>query len=261
MKIALIGNGAIAKLIAQFCAQHPDRFTIAVALGLSADTVSVGKHPIVQTLADLLAYKPDLVVECAGHSAVAAYAAPVLEAGVDLVIISTGSLADAALWEKVRAAALHSKARLKMPAGALPGIDALAAGKMGGLRKVTLRSSKNPRAWKGTPAEEKFDLDAITSPKVIFSGNARAAALTFPKNANIAATAALAGLGFEDTTVELTADPGVSQNVHRLDAEGVFGSMSLVIHANLSPDNPKTSHMAALSIIRLLENETAAIVI
>lgn len=261
MKIALIGNGAIAKLIAAFCAQHPDRFAIVAALCLPTDTVCVGQYPLVQKLEDLLAYKPDMVVECAGHSAVAAYAVPVLDAGVELLIVSTGSLADADLWEKVRAAALRSKAKLKMPAGALPGIDALAAGRMGGLSKVTLRSSKNPRAWKGTPAEAKFDLDGIKTPTVIFSGNAREAALTFPKNANIAATAALAGLGFESTSVELTADPGVTQNVHRLEAEGVFGSMSLVIHANLSPDNPKTSHMAALSIIRLLENETAAIVI
>ena len=261
MKIALIGNGAIAKLVTQFCAERTDRFQIVAALGLPADKVSVGAHSIVQSLAELLAFEPDLVVECAGHSAVKAHAAAVLDAGTELVIVSTGSLADETLWNEVSTAARRSTARLKLPAGALPGIDALVAARLGGLEKVTLRSSKNPRAWQGTPAEQQFDLAAIKTPTVIFSGTARAAALTFPKNANIAATAALAGLGFEATTVELLADPGVTQNVHRLHAEGVFGSMDIEINANLSPDNPKTSHMAALSIIRLLENETAAIVI
>ena len=261
VKLALIGNGAIARLVAEFCAARDRQLNVVVALGLPSDTHSVGRHPIVQSLAELLSYKPDLVVECAGHSAVAAYAAPILEAGLDLVIVSTGSLADAALFEKVKAAAERSKGRVKLPAGALPGVDALSAAKLAGLSSVTLRSSKPPKAWKGTPAEKTHDLDAIAAPTVIFSGTAREAALAFPKNANVAATAALAGIGFEATTVTLVADPGVTQNVHRLEAAGAFGSMTLEIKANPSPDNPKTSHMAALSIMRLLENEATAIVI
>ena len=261
MKIALIGNGAIAKLVAQFCATRADRLHVVAALGLPTDAVSVGAHAVVQTLPDLLAFKPDIVVECAGHAAVKAYAAPVLAAGLDFIIVSTGSLADAQLWDTVRNAAQNSTARVKLVAGALPGVDALSAAKLAGLTKVTLRSSKPPKAWKGTPAEQTHDLNAITTRTVIFSGNARQAALTFPKNANVAATAALAGIGFENTSIELVADPGVTQNRHHLEAEGAFGAMSLEINANPSPDNPKTSHIAALSIMRLLENEASAIVI
>lgn len=259
MKIALIGNGAIAKPVAQFCAARGDKLQIVGALGLPADTVSVGNYPLVYTLADLLALKPEIVVECAGHGAVKAYAAPVLAAGLDFIIVSTGSLADAGLWDIVRAAADTSKGRVKLVSGALAGVDALSAAKLAGLTKVTLRSSKPPKAWKGTPAEQSHNLDAVTVPTVIFSGNARQAALTFPKNANVAATVALAGLGFEATVVELVADPGVTQNVHQLAAEGAFGSMTLAIFNNPSPDNPKTSHMAALSIMRLLDNEASAI--
>jgi len=261
LKIALIGNGAIAKLVSQFCLTRADRLNVVGALVLPADTASVGSHPLVHSLADLLALKPDLVVECAGHSAVKDYAAPVLAAGLDFIIVSTGSLADVSLWESVQAAAQNSTARVKLVAGALPGVDALSSAKLAGLTKVTLRSSKPPKAWKGTPAEATHDLDAIKERTVIFAGNARQAALTFPKNANVAATAALAGLGFEATEVMLLADPGVTQNVHRLEAEGAFGAMTLEINANPSPDNPKTSHMAALSIMRVLENEATAIVI
>jgi aspartate dehydrogenase len=261
LKIGLIGNGAIARLVAKFCAERPERFKIVGALGLPVDKISVGDHPVVQTWPELQALDPELVVECAGHSAVAAYAATVLDAGLDLVLVSTGSLADAALWEKVQTAAKRSTAQLKLPAGALPGVDSLAAGRLAGLTKVTLRSSKPPRSWSGTPAETTHDLAKITIPTVIFSGNAREAALAFPKNANVAATAALAGMGFEATTVTLVADPGVTQNVHHLEAEGAFGKLVLEINANPSPDNPKTSHMAALSIMRVLDNEATAIVI
>jgi aspartate dehydrogenase len=192
---------------------------------------------------------------------VKAYGAKVLDAGLDLIVVSTGSLADADLWRDMQAAAKRSTAQLKLVAGALPGVDALAAGRLAGLTKVTLRSSKPPKAWSGTPAEKSHDLAAITTPTVIFSGNAREAALAFPKNANVAATAALAGFGFEATSVELVADPRVTQNVHHLEAEGAFGKLILEINANPSPDNPKTSHMAALSIMRVLDNEVAGIVI
>jgi aspartate dehydrogenase len=261
VKIALIGNGSIAKLVAQFCATRANRLQVVAALGLPSEKTSAGGYPLVHTLPDLLAFAPDIVVECAGHSAVAAYAAPVLDAGYNLIIVSTGSLADAMLWNAVRAAAERSTARVKLVAGALPGIDALSAAKLAGLTKVKLRSTKPPQAWKGTPAEKTHNLDAVTGPTVIFAGNAREAALNFPKNANVAATAALAGIGFEATTVELVADPGVIQNVHRLEAEGAFGAMTLQINANPSPDNPKTSHIAALAIMRLLENEASPIVI
>jgi aspartate dehydrogenase len=261
LRIALVGNGAIARLLTSFCAARSDRFSIVGALGLPTDTVSVGVHPVVTSIDALLALKPDLVVECAGHSAVRAICAPVLAAGIDLVLVSTGSLADPELWDEVSAAAARGTAKVKLVAGALPGVDALASAKLAGLDSVTLTSSKPPRAWKGTPAEASHALDTITAPTVLYAGNARDAALTFPKNANVAATAALAGLGFEKTRVMLVADPAVTQNVHRLEAKGAFGAMSLEIHANPSPDNPKTSHMAALSIMRVLENEAAAIVI
>ena len=261
MKLALIGNGAIAKLVAQFCAERGGKYSVVGALGLASDTTSVGAHPVVYSLPELLAFKPELVVECAGHSAVKAYGAAVLKAGIDLIVVSTGSLADQALWDEISAAAEASSAQLKLPAGALPGVDSLAAGKLAGIDRVELKSSKPPKAWAGTQAEKSHDLAKITVPTVIFSGTARQAALAFPKNANVAATAALAGIGFEKTRVTLIADPSVTQNVHRLEADGMFGSLRLEIHANPSPDNPKTSHMAALSIMRLLEHEAASIVI
>lgn len=262
MKIALIGNGAIAKLVTLFCAERPQRFNIVGGLGLPEnDKVSVGAHPLVYDFQQLLAFKPEFIVECASHSAVESYAVPTLDLGLDLLVVSIGSLADEARWAKVKAAAERSTAKLMLPPGALPGIDALSAAKLAGLTRVSLRSAKPPKAWKGTPAEDKHDLDAITIATVIYSGNAREAALLFPKNANIAATTALAGIGFEKTEVELIADPAVTQNVHRIQAEGVFGSMTTEIKANPSPDNPKTSHMAALSIMRILENRASAIIL
>ncbi|HEX4198722.1 MAG TPA: aspartate dehydrogenase [Caulobacteraceae bacterium] len=261
MKIGLIGNGAIAGMVSYFCLARPADFELVGALTLSRSAPSAGRHPLTDSLDVLLAMRPRMIVECAGHTAVAAHATDILTAGVDLIIASTGSLADARLLESIRQATAASSARVRAPAGALPGVDALSAARLGGLSSVTLRSAKPPRAWAGTAAEPACRLDAITAATILFEGDARQAALTYPKNANVAATAALAGLGFERTKVQLVADPALSCNVHRLEAAGAFGEMALEVRANPAPGNPKTSYLAALSIMRLLENETAGIAV
>ena len=55
MKIALIGNGAIAKLVTAFCAERKDRFQIVGAIGLPEnDKTSVGAHPLMYDYQQLL---------------------------------------------------------------------------------------------------------------------------------------------------------------------------------------------------------------
>lgn len=248
-------------MVSEFCLARPVDFEVVGALTLSQSEPSAGGHPLTDSLDELLARRPRMVVECAGHAAVEAYAADILTAGVDLIIASTGSLADVRLLEAIRAATAGTSARVRAPAGALAGVDALSAARLGGLSSVSLQSAKPPRAWAGTAAEQVCSLGAITTPTTLFEGDARQAALAYPKNANVAATAALAGLGFERTRVRLVADPALDCNLHRLEAAGAFGEMTLEVRANPAPGNPKTSYLAALSIMRLLANETAGIAI
>jgi len=64
----------------------------------------------------------DVVVEVAGHGALAQYGVAALKQGSDLVIASIDALADQELWFSLQQAATCSK--ILLPAGAVAGIDA-----------------------------------------------------------------------------------------------------------------------------------------
>ncbi|MDP0959021.1 aspartate dehydrogenase, partial [Klebsiella pneumoniae] len=89
--------------------------------------------------------------------AVAQYGEAVLARGWHLAVISTGALADSELEQRLRQAG----GKLTLLAGAVAGIDGLAAAKEGGLERVTYRSRKSPASWRGSYAEQLIDLSAV----------------------------------------------------------------------------------------------------
>lgn len=250
LRIAFIGDGSISRAA---CAALTERFVLGPHLmregcGNGCDRV--------ERLDQLLAARPDLVVECAGHEAVRLHGPAVLRAGVPLMVVSIGALANRETEAALRQAEAEGGARLILPAGAVGGMDALAAASLGGLDSVTYRARKPAQAWKGSPAEQVVDLDTLTEPATFFRGTAREAAMAFPKNSNVAATVALAGIGFDATTVELVADPQSARNVHEICFSGSDGTARIEIEGRPSPDNPKTSLLTAHSVAREVLNFT-----
>lgn len=256
LRVGLVGHGAIGRRLAALVAARPDALALtgvlvrdrAAALARPGTT----RAPFHDRLEDLLAGRPDWVVECAGHAAVDACAAPALRAGCAVLLVSVGALAD-----PVRHAALEAEARragrpLRWVPGAIGGLDWLGAAADAGLDEVVYLGRKPPAAWRGTAAERIVDLDAIDAPACFFRGDAAEAARRFPRNANVAATVALAGLGLARTRVELWADPQAGGNVHEVRARGAAGTIALRIDNRPDPDNPRTSLITAHSALHVL---------
>lgn len=258
MKIGIIGEGAIGRYVAQHLLEKgegPD--AILVSPGRRLDGKEAGPSRV--TCVSDLPGGIDLMVDCAGHAGLKAHGAAILERGIDLVTLSVGALADPDLEQALALAARNGHSHLRLASGAIGALDCLSAARVGGLTEVIYRGSKPPAGWRGSAAEEQLKLDQLNSAAIHFSGTARQAAVAYPKNANVAAAIALAGLGFDETRVELIADPAVNANIHEIEARGSFGTFTFRIEGKALPDNPRSSALAAMSAIAAIERQPAAI--
>lgn len=272
--LALIGFGNIAKQLVMSLSEHLDMPFARVDVLVRPETpderietiesacVAIGRDVRVHTApASFEQCGAALVIECAGHQAVADHVPRLLSLGHESIVTSVGALGDASLASRLREAARQGGTRLVVPSGAIGALDIVAALRYAGIDAVDYRSRKPPAAWQGTPAESAFDLATVSAPMAFYEGDARAAVLDYPKNANVAAALALAGIGFERTRVTLIADPDVTGNVHEFDVTSAAGSVSVRIEGKASVDNPKTSMPTVHSLVREVMNRVGAVVI
>jgi aspartate dehydrogenase len=245
-RIGMIGYGAIGTEIAGAL----DR--LGEAGHLVATLVREGRDApgAAHNVDALIAARPDVVIECAGHQAVRDYVPALLHAGIDCIVSSIGVLADPQTAATLAEAEREGKGRLLLPAGAIAGLDGLVAAALAGIDRVTYTSYKPPHAWRGTPAEQAVDLDDPAQEQIFFEGSARDAAATYPKNANVSVAVGLAGIGLDRTRVRLVSSRAVTDPLGLIEAEGAFGRFRFDVLALASPSNPKTSALTGYSLLQ-----------
>jgi len=248
MEIALIGAGNIARVIAEHAQDYKIR-CVYDSVAEAAESFSV-KYGCEVRLPEKFP-NVDLVVEAASQEAVKQYGELILNSGQNLMIMSVGALVDHGLLERLKKAAEAKKVKIIIPSGAVAGLDGLRSAAIGEVDEVALTTTKPPKG---------FDIETDEA-KTIFTGDAGEAVKKYPKNVNVAATLSLAGIGFDKTKVKLVADPNATDNRHEIFVRGDFGDMTIKLNNLPSPDNPKTSYLAAMSAVAAIRKFGESIVI
>lgn len=264
LRLVFIGWGAVAQATAAILDDHGTPASIVAVATRNATRSRFDLPPEALALAgprDLGRCEADLVIEAASSAAVAPWGRVALEAGIDFVVTSVSAFADAEVLTDLEETAFRNNAQIHISPGALGGVDALAAARFMGIGAVEHQIIKPPSAWRRTPAEDLCDLHLITDATAFFRGTAAEAASKFPENANSVLTTALAGPGPGATRVTLIADPNVDVNSHAIRAEGEFGELSIFLRNKPLDQNPKSSAMTALSLVRCINERLNPVVV
>jgi aspartate dehydrogenase len=242
IRIGLLGCGNIGHIIAK----HQDNFQI-IALHdripeKAGELEEISGGTAYRDFESFIGADFDLVVEAASVKAVRLFGCRVLESGKNLVIMSVGALSDREFCSGLLQRAEECGRKIYIPSGAILGLDNLKVGRISGIDKILLRTTKNPSSL-GISVREKT---------LIFSGKATECIKEFPKNINVSVAISLAS--GKEVDVELWADPDVDRNIHEIFVEGEFGDAYIKVRNVPSPENPATSYLAALSILTLLRD-------
>lgn len=214
-----------------------------------------GQHgyTLFETLEELLAAKPDFVVEFAGVEAVKTLGLPIVTAGISMIVASVGAFADQAFLEQMKQTAKKSGAVIYVTSGAIGGFDVMRTMALEEGARVRIVNRKAPESLAGAPYLEGRTL-SDEEETMVFQGNALEAIQAFPKNVNVAVAAATAVCGPRRAEVEVWSVPGLPSNTHAIHVENSLGWADIEIASRPDPKNPRSSVIAAWSTVALLEN-------
>jgi aspartate dehydrogenase len=197
--------------------------------------------------------KSELVIEASSAKDSWHITRNVLFQGRDIMIMSVGGIASH--FKKLYNLAKKNSAKVYIPSGAVSGIDALKAAKLGRIRRVVLTTRKNPQSFSEVEYIKRkgIRLDKIKKDTVLFFGSAKDAVKFFPQNINVAATLSIAGLGEDLTRVKIVASVNTKKNIHEVEVDSKAAKILTRTENVLHPDNPKTSYLAVLSAVATLK--------
>lgn len=202
------------------------------------------------TQEEMLAMKPDYIVEAASPSGMKALAVPALSGGSSIVCLSIGAFADDAFYAEVADVARKAGTRVYMASGATGGFDVLRTATLMGGARAHFFNEKNPNALRGTAV---FDEALLGEQRQVFEGTACQAIELFPTKVNVTVAASRASVGPASMQVRMLSTPGFVGDTQKVEIENDQ------VHATVDVYS-KTSDIAGWSAVAVLQNIMSPIV-
>lgn len=250
VRIGLLGCGNIACIIARRKISADIVAVFDKDLSRSERLAAETGARAYRDFPEFLTGKFDILLEAASVEAVSQYAELSINSGKELIILSVGALAEPAFRQQLTETAIAQGTKIRIPSGALFGLDNLKVGRISRIDSIILRTTKNPASFGGLPIEEKT---------MLFHGTAKDCIKHYPHNVNVAVALSLAA--GREVEVQLWVDPDCKRNSHEVLIRGEFGEADILVRNVPSPDNPATSYLAALSVLTLLEDLSVPIIV
>ena len=192
---------------------------------------------------------PDYIVETASIALLKEFAVKALGEGIGIIPLSIGAFADARFKEEALKAADEGQSRIFIPSGAVGGFDvlrtmALIADAQGLEIRAGIHTHKGPDSLRNTPL---YDDALQNAEKTVFQGTTSQAIALLPTKVNVAVASALATIGPDSASAQITSVPGFVGDDHCITVETDGLKATVDIYS-------ATSDIAAWSVVALMRN-------
>lgn len=256
-KLAIVGCGKLGAIVADAVAKgilneyeltglYSRTRTKADALAARMPQVPV----VCDSIEELLALKPDFVVEAASPAAMRELALPALKNGTSVVTLSIGAFADDAFYAEVMNVAKEHGTHVYVVSGATGGFDVLQTATLMGGATARFFNEKGPNALRGTSV---YDEALQTEQRTVFSGTAKEAIALFPTKVNVTVAASRASVGPEQMQVTMQSTPGFVGDTQRVEIRNEQ------VHAVIDVYSA-TAEIAGWSVVSTLLNIASPVV-
>ena len=198
---------------------------------------------------------PEVVVELAGHAALRCHGPTVLRAGIDLLILAVGALADpdterAIARRRTRARAVRSSSRVASAAW-MPSPRRARQPEPGD----ALHAQARPRLL---PPDEA---SALQEPRELFAGSAREGALAVSREHQRGRGRSWPASAWTAPRSRSSPTRALERNRHEVVAEGDFGGCASRSKTCPPPTTPAPARLVAMSVVQALRRRQARLII
>ena len=259
-KLAIAGCGKLASIIVDALTNGmlPEYELVAVfsrtkehAEALAEKYNATGKEcHTANSFDELLALKPNILVEAASPAAMRQWAIPALKNGTSVVTLSIGAFADDAFYNETMQTAKNCGTQVYIVSGATGGFDILQTVSLMGGATAEFFNEKGPDALRGTAV---YDDSLQTEQRTVFSGTAKEAIEMFPTKVNVTVAAARASVGPERMNVRMQSTPYFRGDTQRVEIRNPQVRAIIDVYS-------ATAEIAAWSVVSTLRNISSPIV-